>query len=301
MTDLHHTTIATNGIQLHVVTAGPADGPVALLLHGFPECWYGWHHQIGPLAALGYRVVVPDQRGYNTSDKPQRTRSYGIDTLCDDVVGLLDALGVTTATLVAHDWGGAVAWWLAARNPERVQRLVVLNIPHPMVMRRHVLGSLSQARRSWYIGALQLPLLPERALAADDCQRLVRILYANSATRAFTPLDLEVYRAAWTQPGCIKGMVSWYRAVLRHPPAPLPSERVRCPTLLVWGRQDSALGEEMAEPSVGLCDDGRLQFIDEAAHFVQHDAPERVNALLAAFLGPAEARSSDTMTGQEAR
>ena len=131
-TSLRHLTLATHGVRLHAVEAGPEDGPLLILLHGFPEFWYGWRRQIGPLAAAGFRVLVPDQRGYNTSDKPRSVAAYGLDELALDVVGLIDATGVEKACVVGHDWGGVVGWWLGVRYPQRIERLALLNIPHPL-------------------------------------------------------------------------------------------------------------------------------------------------------------------------
>jgi pimeloyl-ACP methyl ester carboxylesterase len=134
-----HTTITTNGVTLHAVHSGPEGGPLAILLHGFPEFWYGWRHQIGPLAGAGHRVLAPDQRGYNTSDKPVRVADYALDLLAADVIGLIDAAGAgrARAALIGHDWGGIVAWWAALRYPERIERLAVLNAPHPVAFRRY--------------------------------------------------------------------------------------------------------------------------------------------------------------------
>jgi pimeloyl-ACP methyl ester carboxylesterase len=158
---LEHHRVATNGVQLHVVQCGPAAGPLVVLLHGFPEFWYGWRHQIAALAAAGFRVWVPDQRGYNLSDKPRPVRGYVVDELARDVVGLIDAAGHATAAVVGHDWGAAVAWHLAAQHPARVRRVAVLNVPHPQVMGPALLRKPGQLLRSWYVFFFQLPWLPE--------------------------------------------------------------------------------------------------------------------------------------------
>lgn len=281
---LGHRRVATNGIELHVVTAGPEDGPMVLLLHGFPEAWFGWERQIGPLAARGKLVVVPDLRGYNTSDKPPRVRDYAVDVLTADVLGLLDAFGRRTATIVCHDWGGVLGWRLAIEHPERVERFCAMNIAHPSVLLRASLTRPRQLARMWYVLALNLPSLPERTLARDRCDRLVRLMYANTVHKPFTADEIARYREAWEQPGALWSTLAWYRAALRHP-RPLRSQRVTVPALIVWGRHDRAMGFELVAPSVALCDDAELVVIDDAAHFVQHDAPDRVNAALAAFIG----------------
>lgn len=286
-TSLRHRTIATNGIRLHAVEAGPEDGPLLIFLHGFPEIWYGWRKQIEPFAASGFRVLAPDQRGYNTSDKPGGVRAYGRDDLMRDVLGLIDE----KAFIVGHDWGGAVAWWLAQMHPERVERVAILNCPHPGVMRRHLLANPRQLGRSWYMFFYQLPRIPERALAKDDFKNLVKALKWTSRRGTFTDEDLRIYKEAWAQPGALTGMLNWYRAALRVRSSPPPSPRVTVPTLLVWGMKDRALGEELARPSLEMCDAGRLARIEEATHWLQHEEPERVNAVVGDFfLSPPPAR-----------
>lgn len=278
--ELRHRTIATNGVRLHAVEAGPEDGPLAVLLHGFPELWYGWRHQIGPLAAAGFRVLVPDQRGYGESDKPRGARAYALDRLAEDVAGLIDDAGRERAFVAGHDLGGMVAWQLAGRRPERVERLAVLNCPLAGVMRRHLLTNPRQRRKSRYIFFFQLPWLPERALRRDGWAKARKTLLATSRPGTFTEEDLAVYREAWSRPGALTAMLNWYRAAARHPrrgPAPA---RIRVPTLLIWGARDRALGRELAESSIERCDDGRLVFVEEATHWVQHEEPERVNRLL---------------------
>ncbi|HVT58095.1 MAG TPA: alpha/beta hydrolase [Thermoanaerobaculia bacterium] len=283
--ELRQRTIETHGIRLHAVEAGPADGRLLIFLHGFPELWYSWRHQLEPFAAAGFRVLAPDQRGYNLSDKPRGIAAYGLDELAADVVGLIDEAGRERACLVGHDWGGAVAWWVALTQPERLERLAVLNLPHPYVMRRHLLHDPAQRRRSWYVFAFQLPWLPERRLRRNHYENGVRALQRSSRPGTFSEADLEVYRAAWAQPGALTGMINWYRAGLRAAPRRRPAPRVTVPTLLLWGARDRFLGREMAQPSIELCDDGRLVFLEEATHWLQHEEPERVNRLLADFLG----------------
>jgi pimeloyl-ACP methyl ester carboxylesterase len=281
--ELRHVTVATNGVRLHAVEAGPADGRLVILLHGFPEVWHGWHRQIEPLAAAGYRVLVPDQRGYNLSDKPRGIDPYRVDRLAGDVVGLIDAAGRERACVVGHDWGGAVAWWVGVTFPQRVERLALLNIPHPYVMRRHLLHNRAQRRKSWYIFFFQLPWLPELYLRRRDWAAGVRALTATSRPGTFTESDLAFYRQAWSQPGAVTTMIHWYRAALRRPPPRPASPRVKVPALLIWGTGDRFLGQEMARPSIELCDDGRLELLD-ASHWVQHEEPATVNRLLLEFL-----------------
>ncbi|MCB0069169.1 MAG: alpha/beta hydrolase, partial [Caldilineaceae bacterium] len=273
------------GINLHVVMAGPSDGPLVLLLHGFPEFWYGWRRQIPALAAAGYHVWAPDQRGYNRSDKPAGVAAYGIETLAKDVVGLIEASGREQVYLVGHDWGAAVAWWVAGRYPERVKKLAILNVPHPAVMQRTVREDAEQRKKSWYIFFFQLPWLPEKSLSDNGYTNAIRGLKGSSRRGTFSDQDIAAYRQAWSQPGALTGMLNWYRAVARNQGTGVSLGRIRVPTLMIWGANDIALSRSMAQPSIDLCDDGRLVFLEEASHWVQHEEPETVNRLLLEFLG----------------
>jgi pimeloyl-ACP methyl ester carboxylesterase len=280
--DYHH--IATNHIHLHVAQAGNPDGPLVILLHGFPEFWYGWRRQIPALASAGYRVWAPDQRGYNLSDKPDGIAAYNLDELAADVIGLINAAGQEKTYLVGHDWGAAVAWRVANQYPERLKRLVVMNVPHPTVMTQHVRRSFAQLRKSWYILFFQIPWLPEALSKRKDWQMALQALTHTSHPGAFTPDDLGLYRQAWAQPKAYTSMLNWYRSAVQKPPQPLPSPRICVPTLLIWGAQDRFLGREMAQPSIDLCDDGRLVLVEDATHWVHHEKAEQVNELLALFL-----------------
>lgn len=278
------TTLRTNGIDLSVSRAGPSDGPPVLLLHGFPEDWSCWRGQIGALADAGFDVLAPDQRGYGESDKPAGVASYALDRLADDVVRLIEAMGRSSMSLVGHDWGGVVAWWTAIRHPDRVDRLAILNAPHPVAFRRYLRTHPAQFLRSWYVFFFQLPRLPEAMFRRRDWQRLARALEQTSRPGTFTEADLDHYRRAWSEPGAITSMVHWYRAALRHPPRPMADPRVRVPTLILWGARDHFLARDLAERSLALCDAGRLEWFEGATHWVQHEEPERVNRLLIDFL-----------------
>lgn len=276
--------VETNGVRLHVAMAGPDDGPLAILLHGFPEFSYGWRHQIQHLATDGFRVWAPDQRGYNLSDKPKRVSAYSVEELAKDVVGLIDAAGQERAYLVGHDWGAAVAWWVATRYPERLRQLVILNVPHGAVMQRQLRRSLSQLRKSWYILFFQLPWLPEALARLGNWRQLVKTITSSSRVGTFTDEDFARYRAAWSERGAYRSMLNWYRAALRFPPK-LPTDlRITVPTLMIWGAKDRFLGREMAQLSIDLCDQGELVFLEEATHWVQHEEPEAVNQLITRFL-----------------
>jgi pimeloyl-ACP methyl ester carboxylesterase len=276
--------VPTNGITLQAVQAGPRDGPLVILLHGFPDFWWSWRRQIEPLAAAGLHVLVPDQRGYNLSDRPPGVGAYDLDTLAADVIGLADSLGHARVALVGHDWGGLVAWWTASRHPHRVERLVAINAPHPAVvgtyMRRHPV----QVLRSSYIGLFQLPLIPERLLAAGDFALMRRALVRSSRPGTFTPDDLDRYAVAWSRPGALAAMLNWYRALRRKPSLAHP--RVSPPTLVIWGGRDRFLQKGLARASLALCRNGRALWIDEATHWVHLEEPETVNLALLRFLAP---------------
>ncbi|MEB3243674.1 MAG: alpha/beta hydrolase [Cyanobacteriota bacterium] len=285
---LDNLTFHNEGLRFHAVAAGPADGPLLILLHGFPEGWWGWHRQIAPLAQAGYRVVVPDQRGYNLSDKPPDVSAYRVDRLGGDVLALLDHLGRETTFLAGHDFGAAVAWWLLLTHPGRFQAAAILNVPHPLVMARQLRTSLGQLRRSWYIFAFQIPRLPEWWLARRHGHALVHSLVATSRAGTFRPADLDAYRRAWHQPGSLRAMLHWYRAALRAGfAAPgATTERVSVPLLILWGEEDHFLARAMASESLAYCDRGRAILLPNVSHWLQHEEPERVvRELIAHFRG----------------
>jgi pimeloyl-ACP methyl ester carboxylesterase len=276
----HHTK-DLGGLKMHWVEAGA--GPTVVLLHGFPEMWWSWRHQIVPLAEAGFRVVVPDQRGYNDTDKQG---PYDLGTLSDDVCRLIDALGAgPKAHIVGHDWGGAVAWYLASKRKEHVARLAVLNCPHPMMMRTAFLNP-RQALRSWYMFFFQVPGLAEWLLTKDGARNLMRMLKANVANRAhYSDEELEPFRVAIQKPGAAKAMVGWYRAIPGQIFTPPPIDRVDADTLMVWGMKDTALGyEDLVPGTERWAPKLKVVRVDDAMHFVQSDDPVSVNRALIDFL-----------------
>jgi len=282
--EIIHTSVQTNGVTLQVAQAGPEDGPLVLLLHGFPDFWYGWRHQIDFLARAGYRVWAPDQRGYNRSDKPRGIAAYSVNTLADDIAGLIDAAGREKAVIVGHDWGGGVAWWTALRYPQRVEKLVILNSPHSTVLTNQFLRNPRQLRKSWYMFAFQLPRLPEWLTLRNDAETGKNALRQSSRPGTFSEADLARYADAWQQPGAMTGMINWYRAAFRRRPTPPADDRVHVPTRIIWGARDAFLNRELATLSAEYCDDADVTFIEEATHWVQHEEPEQVNSLIVDFL-----------------
>ncbi|WP_046245848.1 alpha/beta fold hydrolase [Hymenobacter terrenus] len=280
---LEHHRVPTNGLHLHVVQCGPLDGPLVILLHGFPEFWYGWRHQISALADAGFRVWVPDQRGYNLSDKPRRVRDYTIDHLAADIIGLIDAAGHATAAVVGHDWGAAVTWHLAAHYPGRIRQAAVLNVPHPQVFGPALLRKPGQLLRSWYVFFFQLPWLPEVLVRLRGWWLGRRLLRGTSRKGTFSDADLARYKEAWTQPRAMRSMINWYRAAVRFGRRLGATGRIKIPIHIIWGENDAFLKRELARESLAYCDGGQLTYLP-TTHWVQHEAAAAVNKLLLAFL-----------------
>jgi epoxide hydrolase 4 len=269
-------------VRLHYVESG--DGPLVVLLHGFPEFWFGWRFQIPALAAAGFRVVVPDMRGYNLSSRPAGVSAYDTDRLAADVRDLIHERGGGRALLAGHDWGAGVAWATAMNHPAAVERLAILNAPHPRRM-LHGLRRPRQLARSWYALFFQLPWLPERMLRAARWRGCRYGFEHDARPGAFTPQDIERYLEAWAQPGAATGMLNYYRAAFRQTlrRARGRIRRVDAPTLVIWGEHDRYLGAELAEPD--RADVPNLERVVrlDASHWVQHDEPGRVGQLLIEF------------------
>lgn len=279
-----HREAVVNGVRLRYIEAG--EGPLLVLLHGFPEFSYSWRHQMPVLAAAGFHVVAPDMRGYNRSEKPAGISAYRVEVIAADIEALIRHAGAERATVVGHDWGGAIAWQMPVQYPQRVERLVVLNAPHPRRFVRAVFSS-SQLLRSWYIFAFQAPLIPEAVFRAFDFALIGRIFKTDPVRPgAFTDADIRHYKRALGQPGALTAAINYYRAAVRRDPrqAARTATLISCPTLLIWGERDRALGVNL---SVGLerwVPEIRVARIPDASHWVQNDAPARVNELLLDFL-----------------
>ncbi|MCK9684433.1 alpha/beta fold hydrolase [Scleromatobacter humisilvae] len=276
--------IRANGLRFHALAAGPADGPLLLLLHGFPETSHCWSRHLVPLAAAGFRVIAPDQRGIGLSSKPEGIAAYRIDHLAADIVALVRALGRERAQVVGHDWGGAVTWYLAEHHADVVERVAIIDVPHGGTFERYLRSHPSQMLKSWYMLFFQLPRLPEALLRANDFRRLAHAIVATSLSGAFTPEDLAIYRQAWAQPGALTGMLNWYRALRLTSKLPRGTGRVAIPVRLMWGDRDHALEPAMAEASIARCDAGEVFHFPDATHWLPREEPERVTALLLEFL-----------------
>lgn len=280
---MQHQTISTNGIRLHYVTQG--EGPLMLMLHGFPEFWYSWRHQI-PEFAQDYKVVAVDLRGYNESDKPSDLESYRMRELVEDLRGIITGLGYDRCVLVGHDWGGAIAWNFAYSYSDLVDRLIVLNLPHPAKFAEG-LRTPQQLLRSAYIFFFQLPLLPELALQAFDHQ-LVATAFSSMAVdkSAFSESDLDAYRQAAAKPGALTAMLNYYRANLRWPDFLVGRDwsLLTLPTLLIWGEADTALGKELTYGTEQYVAHLTLRYIPNCSHWVQQEQPQIVNQYMREFL-----------------
>jgi pimeloyl-ACP methyl ester carboxylesterase len=310
--ELTHREARLRGVPIHYVEAGA--GPPVVLLHGFPEFWYCWRRQMEVLARAGFRAVAPDQRGYNRSGKPRDVAAYRVDELAADVAALIRHLGAERAAVAGHDWGGAVAWHLARHRPDILDRLVVLNAPHPEIYRRRV-RSPAQLLRSWYVFFFQLPLLPELAFRAFDYALLERVLRREPVRPgAFDEEDVRRYREALDRPGALTAAVNWYRAAFRDGmlagggdrrarrdadgegsvrnaggdpgsgAEPGPRDPVQVPSLVIWGMRDRYLGPELLEGLDRWVEHLRVERIPDASHWVLADAPERVGELMRDFL-----------------
>ncbi len=278
--------VSANGLRLELAEAGdPSSRRLALCLHGFPELNYSWRFQMPLLAARGWRVWAANSRGYGASDKPQGVRAYALDHLVADVAALIDAAAaespVDEVMLVAHDWGAIIAWTFAILKVRPLTKLVIMNVPHPMVAAREI-RTLSQLRKSWYIFFFQLPGLPERVFGKDGAQAIRGAFFNMAVDKGrFPDAVLDVYAAAAQRPGALTGMINYYRALLRHRDTiDLGDARIDIPTLMVWGEEDSALGIGCTIGTEQWVPQLELHRLPGVSHWVQQEAPEKVNAIL---------------------
>lgn len=269
-------------VSLNVTEDGPPDGPIVLLLHGFPDNTMAWRYQVPALTAAGYRVIVPDQRGYTLSDKPKGIAAYDLDRLAADAIALMAAYGETKFTVIGHDWGASVAWWLASNYPRHIARAAMINAPHPAIWRDAMERDPVQKKLSSYVRILSLPWLPEVILRAGNYKALVDSI--RNSKPELSGETIAAYRAAWRQPGALTAMINWYRALLKRQFIVPPNGSIAAPVMIVWGRDDKFAIPALATRSADLCADGHLEFIDGAGHWAMWDQPERVNELLLAFL-----------------
>jgi pimeloyl-ACP methyl ester carboxylesterase len=266
--------------------AGIPEGRAVVLLHGFPEFSYAWRHQMPALAAAGFRAIAPDLRGYGRSPKPPGVRDYRIELVASDVVELIQSESHGRAHLVGHDWGGVIAWWIATHHPDVVERLVILNAPHPGAYFRE-LRKPAQVTRSWYAAFFQCPWLPEWVIRFDDFASLRRLFRNGPARRgAFSEHDIDQYLRAFSDRRALTGALNYYRSALRERLTWTASHSrpVAAPTLVIWGERDRYLVPQLTLGLERWVTDVRVVRLPEASHWVQHDEPARVNRLMVDFL-----------------
>ena len=254
-----------------------------LMLHGFPEFWYSWRHQIREFAR-DYQVVALDLRGYNDSDKPPKKSAYKIAELSKDVAGVIRGLGYQNSVLVGHDWGGAIAWHFAYAYPEMLSRLIVMNMPHPAKFYAG-LRRRQQLLRSWYIFFFQLPLIPELRLQRSDYQAMVDVMTKSAIDKsAFTQADIEAFKQAAAKPGALTAMLNYYRninIILRQRNWGM----LDIPTLMIWGEKDIFLGQELTYGTEEYLRNLQIKYIPNCSHWVQQEQPLLVNQYMREFLG----------------
>ncbi len=245
---MKHADADLGDVRLHYVEAG--EGPLVILLHGFPEAWFGWERQMPMLAEAGYRVVAPDMRGYNLSDRPRGWRNYERSRLAGDVAGLIRHLGAAKAHVVGHDWGGVVAWYTATDRPDVVDRLVVLDAPNPRSLATGMRNP-RQLLKSWYVFFFQIPRLPEAILRAGRWRAMRRQIEKDARPGAFSTADLDRYLEAWSQPGAITAQLNYYRAAMRRLVRVAGSRNnppIEAPTMVIWGANDNYVLPGAGEP-----------------------------------------------------
>ena len=279
--------VPANGIHFEIATMGSGDR-LALCLHGFPEHAYSWRHQMPLLARLGYRVWAPNLRGYGNTDSPREVSAYKARTLVEDVTALIKAAKPKETLLLAHDWGAALAWSVALDQPELIDRLVILNLPHPACFARE-LRRPGQLARSWYMFFFQLPWLPEFLLRRSRGRATSRLIRRTSRNPArFSDEDLEVYRANAARPGGLTAMINWYRAIMRGGAMRRFWGRnipvIHAPTLFLWGDADVALSLRTTRGTEKYVSNLTFRVFPGVSHWIQQEAPEAVNTMLEAWL-----------------
>jgi pimeloyl-ACP methyl ester carboxylesterase len=276
-----------DGVELEVsITNRGGERGLALLLHGFPELAFSWRFQIDRLAAIGYEVWAPNTRGYGNSSKPSKVADFPMDRLLADIATLIVRSGHDRVILVGHDWGAVQAWMFAARQVRPLERLVIMNVPHPECMQRE-LRKFRQLRKSWYIFFFQIPWIPEKLLTARNAKGVADAFTGMAVdTTRFPDEVTDVFRQGALRPGAMRSMINYYRAAVRglrkQRNEPIPN--IETPTLMIWGLEDTALGKQTTEGTDEFVDDLTLRYLPDVSHWVQQEAPETVNAMLAAWL-----------------
>lgn len=291
---LKHEFADVNGVRLHYARAGEDKSKLILFVHGFPEFWYAWKDVL-PEFGRDHLAVAPDMRGYNLSSKPEGVDNYAVSLLVDDLRALAKSLGHEKFTLVAHDWGGGVAWSLAIHHPECLEKLVIINAPHPTLFERELNRNPAQQVASQYMLLFRSPKA-EAALQANGYAFLVDAVLTRGLKKGhFNEDDRQAYLKAWAQPGALTGSLNWYRAAKIGPPTGPESQarsfepskgpsRVDVPTLVIWGEKDQALVKENLEGLEDYVPDLTIRRIPDGTHWVIHEQPAVVSEHIRAFL-----------------
>lgn len=279
-TEFRRVFVDANGVKLHVVIAGPNNGKPIVLLHGFPEFWYAWRGVAADLARKGYRVIIPDQRGYGRSAKPAGAAPYRLDTLAKDIVGLAGELGHDRFVVVGHDFGGQVAWWTSLLYPKHVIGTVVVNKPHPYAIRDiHPTGEAI----SWYRTFLRIPWLPGHVARYGNWGLLEENLKATSKPGTFSKEILDQYKAAWDRDGAIHSMSAWYRANAKFD-ADVGSGSVRVPSRLLLAKNDAFSPPELARATGRYLEDGEVRELGIGTHWVIQEHPQLISSEIDDFV-----------------
>jgi len=276
-----HDYIISNGIRLHYVTQG--EGPLMLMLHGFPEFWYSWR-KLMPEFAQNYKVVALDLRGYNDSEKPADKSAYVMSEFIKDIEGVVRGLGYENCVLVGHDWGGAIAWNFAYAHPEMVEKLIILNLPHPAKFAEG-LRTPQQLLRSSYMFFFQIPWLPELLVQATGYQVVTAALTGMAVNKnAFSDADLAAYKEAVAKPGALTAMLNYYRNVFQQGIVEREWGVLDVPTLMIWGENDTALGKELTYGTEAYVRNFQIRYIPNCSHWVQQERPDLVTQYMREYL-----------------
>lgn len=278
MTEISRTSINCNHISINVVTAGPADGKMILLLHGFPESSESWMAQIKHFADLGHFVVAPDQRGYNETSAPGSIKDYLLDTLAQDMIFLVKHFRKEKVFIVAHDWGALVGWYLITFFPENFEKAVIASAPHWNVFRKYLLTHPLQIIKSWYIFFIQLPVLPELVFSLNSYSILLNMLKKSNY-----PDDKALaLKQSLVKHKKLRFMLNWYRA-MRYLKIKKRKTKIPVPTLIIWGEKDSFCLSEMAWLCRKYCDESKVVIMKEVGHWPHHQKTDEFNSLVEAY------------------
>lgn len=281
-----HGFLQLQDVRLHYVETGDRSKPLMLFVHGFPEFWFSWRHQMKEFASTHW-VVAIDCRGYGESDKPKEQRDYKMELLEQDIAGIVHALGRQSCILVAHDWGAAIAWNVAAHNPTLIEKLVIMNGPHPVAYQHEIRTSFTQFMKSYYIFLFQVPVIPEWTSRTNDLALFDSIFVDKNNHPTDTPEEMEAYKYTFSQQGAFTPPINYYRAnlpvfLISDPSNPFPN--ITVPTLLIWGQKDVALSPTLPEATRPFVTDLTIKYIPDGTHFIQQDKPEEVNSLIREFV-----------------